>query len=188
MKFDQLKTLDVGTRVLFADSLDIFPICVVPAGTVGVVARQTSDFTAIRPEPAIEDLVDEWNGEIHLSQLHDDEPESPVVLDELSSLKAEQDSMMKFGAAGFEFWETGGGCTAYGAHLGGPLGAHLIVTAADDTQPPMDPNGEIEVGYYDDFENFDGDVERATGFDAAIARANMLIEKHKDDELPDDTR
>jgi len=178
MKFSTLKTLPIGTRVIFADSWDIYPICIVPAGTTGVIVDQNKDFTAILPDEA-NDGLDEWSGQIHVSQLSDDWPESPIALDDMEALKAEGASMLFWGSNGFEFWETGGGCTAYALQLDGD--AFVLVTGEGGTEPPLLDGEKVLIGYYDDGSSFDGDEDWAYTFDDALKAVQALIEKHKTD-------
>ena len=89
-----------------------------------------------------------------------------------------QKALEFFGTAGFEFWQTGGGCTAFGRSINETGEAYVMVTdAIDEGFAPTDETTRLLVGFYDEDENFDGDYAEVTSWQDAVDAANALIEK-----------
>lgn len=53
-----------------------------------------------------------------------------------------------FGLLGFEHWNTGGNCTAFGHRIG--ENAYILVTDAEDAFAPADDTAQFTVGLYDE--------------------------------------
>ena len=77
-----------------------------------------------------------------------------------------------FGELGFEFLETGGGCTAFYYRMDDDK-HYLLVTAADDSRHPYDDDKRVRIGLYDE----DGEVDSRIGetWDEARAAAIAMI-------------
>jgi len=80
-----------------------------------------------------------------------------------------------FGLAGLEFWETGGGCTAFGRRVDNSNGAYVLITVSDDARHPDDNETDLTVGFYDEGKNFDGVCVEVTSWQDAIDAANRLV-------------
>jgi len=87
----------------------------------------------------------------------------------------EDAAMEFFGKAGFEFWQTGGGCTAYGRSLDVGNDAYVLITDEDGGCHPIDEASPVMVGFYDNGHHFDGNTVTVTGFQAAVDAANRLV-------------
>ena len=95
-------------------------------------------------------------------------------------------SLTFFGLAGFEFWNTGGNCTAFGRRIDDTKddSPYVLVTVAEnydgDWMPeamhPTDDDTDLAVSYFDD-DNDDTWVV-VHSWDDAIKAANDLIAKH----------
>jgi hypothetical protein len=88
---------------------------------------------------------------------------------------AQQNAFEFFGLAGLEFWETGGGCTAFGRSIDNSNGAYVLITVSDDARHPEDDETDLTVGFYDEGENFDGVYVEVTSWRDAIDAANRLV-------------
>jgi hypothetical protein len=68
----ELAKLPEGTRVRFAEPLDIFPECIVPAGTVGTIAENGLNeiwcamLVSVDDEKVTAALQQEWKGKVYL--------------------------------------------------------------------------------------------------------------------------
>lgn len=89
----------------------------------------------------------------------------------------DQKALTFFGEAGFEFWETGGGCTAFGRNLDGGNDAYILITAEGGGYHPDDNDRTLWVGYHD-ADTIDGELEVVEGWTEAVEAANRLVEKH----------
>lgn len=69
----EVAQLPLGTRVRFVQDWDIFPHCVVPAGTIAIVRGEADHgsywFCRLFPEnaPQVAKALVEWQGEIQLT-------------------------------------------------------------------------------------------------------------------------
>lgn len=95
--FDLSKVKD-GTRVRFAQDWDIFPECVVPAGTLATVVNNslneiTSEMHVLADPLEIRRALEKWDGEVYLSPFlgggvaHLDENGEDLAWQDLSPLE-----------------------------------------------------------------------------------------------------
>lgn len=96
--------------------------------------------------------------------------------------------LKEFKDAGFQIWDTGGNCTAFGRDIGEH--AYLLVTDGEEAMHPTSETIDFTVGIYatepstsfNDFEGgnlFDGDTVAVIGIDAALEAVDRLLRKHK---------
>ncbi len=94
---------------------------------------------------------------------------------------AKVDPMTYFGERGFEFWQTGGGCTAFGCRLDDDR-TYVLLSDEDGCNPPV--NGKpVLVGIYKDDDDgdpvlHDGVTVTVATFDEVMPAAESLIAKH----------
>ncbi len=88
-----------------------------------------------------------------------------------------------FGTIGFNLWQTGGNCTAFGINLDadkyGQDGAYILVTDGEDAIAPDDTTTAFSVGLYDDKGN-DGSK---TAFNLSLTDAIRKIGELAGEEL-----
>jgi hypothetical protein len=70
--FELSSEADVGTRVVFVEAWDIFPECIVPAGTMGIVTQNGLNeiwggLDVLPDDPQLRATLDLWGGNICLS-------------------------------------------------------------------------------------------------------------------------
>ena len=90
MTWSELRDAPFGTKLVFPNEWDIYPYCVVPAGTKAVVARNrlASDehiIALLTDNDHVHDSLREWNGCIEFAPMNDGytwSDESPVALDD----------------------------------------------------------------------------------------------------------
>ena len=87
----------------------------------------------------------------------------------------EDHAMTYFGERGFEYWPTGGNCTAFAKHLDD--GKHYVLITDEDCTAPI-AGKVIIVGLYNDDNLVNGVHETAASFDEAVTKLNALIEQH----------
>ncbi|HEX6826114.1 MAG TPA: hypothetical protein VF077_07330 [Nitrospiraceae bacterium] len=69
--WNELATLPVGTRVVF-DDFDIYPYCIVRAGTAGTITRNdlldSFPILYVLPDdPAVREALSEWQGQVEFA-------------------------------------------------------------------------------------------------------------------------
>lgn len=89
------------------------------------------------------------------------------------------DPLTYFGLRGFELWQTGGGCSAFGARLDDGV-TYILLTDADNEGNPPSAGRPVMVGIYKDEPNgdpalFDGVHVTVDTFDDVIPAAEQLI-------------
>ena len=90
-----------------------------------------------------------------------------------------QKALEFFGTAGFEFWQTGGGCTAFGRSINETGEAYVMVTdAIDEGFAPTDETTKYLVGFYDEDKNIDGNYIETDTPQSAVNAANALSGEH----------
>ena len=81
-----------------------------------------------------------------------------------------------FGKLGFELWQTGGGCTAYGYNLGDEANSYILVTDGEDAIAPDDDTTSFSVGLYDEANSNDGsDTASNLSLSDAIKEISRLL-------------
>ena len=77
---------------------------------------------------------------------------------------------------GFEIWDTGGGCTAWGKVVGPTLEAHILITDMDGMHAELDQHETCLVGAYLN-DNTELTIEELPSFQvrAAVLRAHELL-------------
>lgn len=79
---DVAKAAKEGDRVRFITSWDIFPLCVVPQGTLGTVTENDwiENIIMVLPDDAeVREHLREWAGQVQLHSLYDGD-ESPIEI------------------------------------------------------------------------------------------------------------
>ncbi len=95
---------------------------------------------------------------------------------------SDEKAMTFFGEAGFEFWNTGGNCTAFGRRLSDDEdGPHILVTSVYDGEPeashPDDSDTQVAVCWAPDSES-EGECVICDSWDEAVDIAIGLAERH----------
>ena len=92
-------------------------------------------------------------------------------------------SMEFFGSAGFGFWQTGGGCTAFGMAIepgedGHPLpDSEILITANDgDAHHPYDSDKALLVGLYADGDGVHIDLAEVESWEEALSVCKGMID------------
>lgn len=78
-------------------------------------------------------------------------------------------------ALGFEIWNMGGGCMAYGRSY--PSGAYDLLTEDCGGQLPSDLNGEALFGQYEDAEDDDGELVKVTNLGVFLATLESVASR-----------
>jgi len=81
----ELSAVKEGTRVVFVDSHDIYPYCVVPEGTTGIITEQGLNeiwciLSVLPDNDTIRAELKEWDGNIQFSPRNDDSWDLPSPL------------------------------------------------------------------------------------------------------------
>ena len=83
--------------------------------------------------------------------------------------EAMTDMLATFGKIGFEFWNTGGNCTAFGYRFEDHANeAYILITDNLDSVAPTDNTEVFVVGYYDNADLYDGEEVICNSVEEAI--------------------
>jgi hypothetical protein len=105
---------------------------------------------------------------------------NPVIAAKHRRRVTDEKSLTFFGLAGFEFWDTGGGCTAFGRRIDAQhlsLDAEIIVTVDDDARHPNDDEKRVRVTLADN-QDQEIDQEVAESWKSSIDIANAMIDAY----------
>jgi hypothetical protein len=86
LKWKELREVPFGTSLRFAEAWDIFPYCIVQAGTRCVMVEHADDVILVLPEDAkVRKTLGEWDGCVQFAPINDGDDwddSSPIALAE----------------------------------------------------------------------------------------------------------